>query len=420
MTAAVPNARDLRAADDGRVGVLDGIRAILIFLVGSFHIWQQSWLTPYVVLFGKHYWSMDPLLRSGYIWVDGMILLSGFLLFLTYGDRPMDGKGALRFYKKRFARIYPSYALNVLVFFCLNLSKYPDMNRALWDLAAHLTFSHTFWQFTYYGSPINGALWTVGVEVQFYLLFPLILYLFRKKPGWTFAVMCVAAWAFRAWASTLRDCGMFFNQLPAFLDVYALGMAGAGGYRFLRDKLRERGGYEKAFFLVCAALALMLLSRLVRDQASRGSQEMIRLGQMSNRLPLAVALTVLMVSLAFTFGGIRWLLSNRVMAFLASASFQFYMYHQVLAVFMKQWKWVPSVNENPNMAGEWPWQPVYTALCFLVPLLLSVILTYGFEKPVARLILRRGKNSAGAGKTMDPQTESPAEKADENKGVDAT
>ncbi|MBR4502180.1 MAG: acyltransferase [Clostridia bacterium] len=420
MTAVVPKAKVLQPPDERRVGVLDGVRTILIFLVGSFHIWQQSWLTPSAVLFGKYFWSMDPLLRSGYIWVDGMILLSGFLLFLTYGDRPMDRKGALRFYKKRFARIYPSYALNVLVFFFLNLSKYPNTGRALWDLAAHLTFSHTFWYFTYYGSPINGALWTVGVEVQFYLLFPLILYLFRKKPGWTFAVLCAAAWVFRYWASTLRDCGMAFNQLPAFLDVYALGMAGAEGYRVLRGKLVRRGGYEKAFFLFCAVLSLLLLYRLVRDQASRGSQEMIRLGQMTNRLPLALALTVLMVSLAFTFEGVRWLLSNRVMAFLSSVTFQFYMYHQVLAVLIKQWRWVPSVNENPNMAGEWPWQPIYTAVCFLVPLLLSVVLTYGFEKPVARLILGRGKSADNAGKAFSPTPESPAEKADENKGVDAT
>ena len=141
---------------------------------------------------------------------------------------------------------------------------------------------------------------------------------------------------------------------------------------------------------------------------------------MTNRLPLALALTVLMVSLAFTFEGVRWLLSNRVMAFLSSVTFQFYMYHQVLAVLIKQWRWVPSVNENPNMAGEWPWQPIYTAVCFLVPLLLSVVLTYGFEKPVARLILGRGKSADNAGKAFSPTPESPAEKADENKGVDAT
>ncbi len=395
MTASRPFSQP---GDGKRIGVLDGVRTVLIFLVGSFHIWQQSWLTPAVTLFGRT-WSMDPLLRSGYIWVDGMILLSGFLLFYTCGGAPMDWNGAKRFYKKRFARIFPSYALNVLIFFFLNLNRYPDTSHALWDLGAHLTFTHTFWFYTYYGSPINGALWTVGVEVQFYLLFPLILYLFNKKPGWTFTAMCLAAWAFRLWAAGLRDCSMAFNQLPAFLDVYALGFAGAGGCRALRERMRRQSGYEKAFFLICSAVCVLALAHLVRDQASRSSQEMIRIGQLSNRLPLALALTGLMVSLPFTFDGILRVLGGRVMAFLSSVTFQFYMYHQVLAVLIKKWRWVPSVNADPNMYGEWPWQPVYTAVCFLVPLLLSVILTYGFEKPLARRIMgrRRGAPPPGDG-----------------------
>ena len=28
------------------IDVLDGVRAVLVLLVGAFHIWQQSWLTP--------------------------------------------------------------------------------------------------------------------------------------------------------------------------------------------------------------------------------------------------------------------------------------------------------------------------------------------------------------------------------------
>jgi peptidoglycan/LPS O-acetylase OafA/YrhL len=181
-----------------------------------------------------------------------MILLSGFLLFLTYGQRPMTRAGTARFYRKRFARIFPSYALCVLFFFFLNYHKYADTAHALWDLAAHLTFTHPFWYFTYYGSPINGALWTVGVEVQFYVLFPLILYLYRKKPVLTLAGMCLVGWGFRYWAAGLRDCGMAFNQLPAFMDVYALGFVGAGAYLALKSRREEETPYGKAFFLLAA------------------------------------------------------------------------------------------------------------------------------------------------------------------------
>ncbi|MBR6707034.1 MAG: acyltransferase [Clostridia bacterium] len=398
-----------RAPDERRIDVLDGVRTIMILLVGWFHIWQQSWLTPSVIVSGRYY-SLDPLLRSGYIWVDGMILLSGFLLYYTYGGRPMGRGDVLRFYRKRFARIFPSYALNVLIFFFLNLHRYADTAHALWDLGAHLTFTHPLWYFTYYGSPINGALWTVGVEFQFYLLFPLVLYLYRKKPGWTFAGMCLIGWGFRYWAASLKDCGMAFNQLPAFMDVYAIGFLGAGAYLALREKLREEGAAEKGFFLLTAAVCVLFLSRLVKEQASRGSQEMIRYGQLVTRLPLALALTALIISLAFTFRPVRFLFGSRVMRVLSEVSFQFYMYHQVLAVIIRENRWIPSVSDTPNYVGEWPWQPVYTLVCFLVPLVLSVILTYCFEKPLARLILRRSGE----------KTLSAAGKAEENKGVDAT
>ena len=94
-----------------RIGVLDGIRAIAIFLVAWYHIWQQSWLQPLT----EHV-NLDWLVRNGSILVDMMILLSGFCLFLpyardmVYGDKTDTVSG---FYVKRVARIVPSYYLSL-------------------------------------------------------------------------------------------------------------------------------------------------------------------------------------------------------------------------------------------------------------------------------------------------------------------
>ena len=62
-----------------RIPELDGLRVLMIFIVSWYHIWQQSWLRPMI---GSY--SLDYLVRSGYIWVDGTVLLSAFLLFLPY------------------------------------------------------------------------------------------------------------------------------------------------------------------------------------------------------------------------------------------------------------------------------------------------------------------------------------------------
>ena len=368
------------------IDVLDGVRALMIFIVGAFHIWQQSWLTPWTMINGRFY-SLDPLLRSGYIWVDGMILLSGFLLYLPFTRRTWRKGDGRRFFLRRFARIYPSYALNVLVFFVIHRGEYAAVKDAVIDLAAHLTFTHTFTEATYYGSPINGALWTLGVEVWFYLLFPLVCRLYQRRKGWTFAGMLAVAFVFRLWASTLQDTRMVFNQLPAFLDVYALGFAGAEAYTALRERLAGQDSRTRGFFAVVLLMSVLYMGTLVVTQAARNGQEQIRLGQMETRFPLALALTAAMVSSAFTFSGVRFLLGNRVMAFLSAISFQFYMYHQVLAVMIRENRWIPSVSATPHIDGEWPWQPVFTAVCFLGVALLSAALTYGFEKPIAKWIL---------------------------------
>ena len=42
---------------DGRLPVLDGARTLFVLIVGAYHIWQQSWLTPHFKLFGQ-YWCI--------------------------------------------------------------------------------------------------------------------------------------------------------------------------------------------------------------------------------------------------------------------------------------------------------------------------------------------------------------------------
>ena len=69
-----------------RIPELDGFRVLMVGIVAWFHFWQQSWLTPYI---GSY--SLDYLVRAGYMGVDGTILLSAFLLFLPYAKSSVEG-----------------------------------------------------------------------------------------------------------------------------------------------------------------------------------------------------------------------------------------------------------------------------------------------------------------------------------------
>ena len=80
-TTATAGNKVIKKARGCRIPELDGLRVIKIFIVSWYHIWQQSWLEPAFDLAGTHI-SLDFLVRTGYVWVDGTVLLSAFLLYL--------------------------------------------------------------------------------------------------------------------------------------------------------------------------------------------------------------------------------------------------------------------------------------------------------------------------------------------------
>lgn len=383
---------------DGHLPVLDGARALFVLVVACFHIWQQSWLTP-VLTFGNWKISMDPLLRSGYMWVDAMLMLSGFLLYMPCAEaaeagRPLPSVG--RFYKKRLARIVPSYylcVLLVLLIVALPQGSYRDGGRfSPWlmtrDLLAHATFTHTLFPFSYTGSPLNGALWTLGVEMQFYLIFPLLARLFRRWPAIVYCVMLAVAVGYCEWVKTRPDSTLLFNQLPAQLGAYANGMLAAGIYTSLKRRMKQ-DGYTRALFTAITLICLGCIWLLAKGQAAENGYENIRLGQMNRRFLMSGLCALLCLGLLYGVRPVRLLMGNRVTAFLSAVSFQFYMYHQILAVELKNAHIPASVSDTPWMTGERSWQILFVVLCFAIALALSALLTYAFERPISRRILGR-------------------------------
>ena len=379
--------------DAKHLDVLDGVRVLCILLVGWFHIWQQSWLSPQFEVLGE-FVSLDFLLRSGYIWVDGLLLLSGFLLYLPYTQAGSRLPAVGAFYKRRLIRIFPSYLLCVVPMFIISCVRgdYLKTSDAVLDILSHLTFTHNLFYFSYFRSPLNGALWTLAVEMQFYLLFPLLARAFRKLPIVTYFAMAGAAFAFRYYATMQADTSMYFNQLPAFLDVYANGFVAASVFAALRKRLgNEPDAKIRLLFTVLLVLCVSVLMRIAQVQAYSPTQELIRQGQMDRRFSLSAALACLMVCAAFSLPAMRFLLGNKAMHFLSLVSFQFYIYHQMLAVKLKEWGFPPSEFSQPWMDGDYRWQLTYTICCFVFALVLAALITFLFERPIARVLRRRTK-----------------------------
>lgn len=166
-----------------KIPELNGLRVLLVFIVSWYHFWQQSWLTPSI---GSY--SLDYLLRAGYMPVDGTILLSGFLLFLPYARAMLLGEAVpntKQFYQRRIMRIVPSYyfvTLALLFAVALPWHLYYNSSDMVRDVVMHLTFTQTFNPATYIATPIGVASWTIAIEMQAYLIFPLLARWAMKNP----------------------------------------------------------------------------------------------------------------------------------------------------------------------------------------------------------------------------------------------
>ncbi|MBR5224801.1 MAG: acyltransferase [Clostridia bacterium] len=381
---------DANSAPDTRhVDTCDGIRAAAILIVAWFHIWQQSWLYPGLDLFGEHI-SFDPLVRSGYMWVDIMILISGFCLALPWSRLRYEGGAkpdTLDFYAKRLIRIHPSYLFAVTVMFIIALATgaYYSMAHLKLDIFSHLTYTHTFFYDAYYASNLGGALWTLAIELQFYLIFPFIAREFLKSPVMTVAAMVSTSLAVRGYiGDTFSDVSLYFNQLPAYLDSFALGMLAAEVHVWL-SKRRHNAILRIACSVGCVVV-IALFWDVVRAQAHMSGTMDIRRGQMAHRLPMSLLGAALLVLSANAGLIVRRILGNPVTRFVSAVSMQFYIWHQTMAVWIIQYRLIPSTYEHPNYEGDHRWQVIYTAVCFLGGLAVAAALTYGFERPIAKAL----------------------------------
>ncbi len=370
-----------------RLSMPDGLRVIAIGLVMWFHIWQQSWLMP-VKEIGPITIDLTSLVRTGYIMVDIMLLLSGYLLFI-----PIARGGRLDiipFYKKRLIRIIPSYLLCILVMlfaFALPANGWQFTPRLTKDIFTHLTFTHTFFYDTYVSTSLNVVLWTLAIEMQFYLLFPLISAWFKKMPVFAYVTMTAAAMLFRRYAAGQTTIDMYINQLPAMLDVYANGMLAALFTAELEK--HEQNKTTRMFFFIVSMFGFLILWRLIQTHYTElFPMEARKLGQLEHRFELSAAGGLILVSGESSFLLYKRLFSNTVTRFLSGISFNAYIWHQVLAVKIKEWKIPNYISENPASAGEMPWQLSYTLMCFVLSLAIAAALTYLFEIPITKMLSR--------------------------------
>jgi len=251
---------------DFKLPSLDGWRALSILLVLGSHAsitqaFPEAWRGPvHQVL-------------DGALGVRVFFIISGFLItWLLLQEQTRTGTVSLRdFYVRRGLRILPIYAAFLLAVGVLQAVGVYSQPKVMW--IANLTFTTNYVED---GGWLTGHLWSLGVEEQFYLLWPALLVWGGLLENHRCALLVfggvlvlAAAWricsTLQAFSGPLHWLFVPFSFFNHF-DALASGCLGAflfARWNGLRDWCTRRPGWSALLALVAIAVPQLLFQRLI-------------------------------------------------------------------------------------------------------------------------------------------------------------
>ena len=197
---------------------IDGLRALAVLPVVLFHV--------------------DPaLVPGGFLGVDVFFVISGYLISLILFRRLADGSFSVGdFYGRRIRRLFPALLLVLVAvlgfgFFALLADEYERLARHAafaipFVLNIRLLNEAGYFDLVSHSKPLLH-LWSLSVEEQFYLSWPLLLILagrLRVQTGWLLAVCAVWSFGFAVWFGAISPERAYFHPLTRFWEL----LAGAG------------------------------------------------------------------------------------------------------------------------------------------------------------------------------------------------
>ncbi|HEY0614880.1 MAG TPA: acyltransferase [Candidatus Elarobacter sp.] len=371
----------------GRIATIDGLRGIAIAMVVWFHLWQITWqaaVVPFVNV------SLQPIAETGFLGVALFFFISGFVLTLPYAHAHLAGAPApsLRhFAGRRFLKIVPSYVLAIAVLLAAGAQTYPRFADAVKDVVFHLVFIHDWFAAT--NASIDGVMWSLGVEIQFYVVFPVLVLAFVRKPLLTAIALFAIANAWRVWCM-LSDHYYYeqrLAQLPGYVDFFAAGMLGAFAYVAIATRRPGLARRKWAFTVLSVAGFVALWLLMVNCYEHRFDPGWPQLWVVEWRSAVALACLAIGLGSLFAFRAYQVVLANRALLFLAAISYNLYLWHQPVARVLLNLHLPPYATADVH--DDRHWMVAYWFVAIPVALAVSAGLTFAFEQPILNAGKRR-------------------------------
>jgi peptidoglycan/LPS O-acetylase OafA/YrhL len=209
---------------------LDGLRFIAFFAVFIHHTLIVSCFStsPGSVI----YKFINAQKQNGALGVNLFFVLSGFLItYLLISEKKLYSKIHVpQFYLRRVLRIWPLYFLMVVIGFMV----FPAMKKIFGDTvnethtADYYLFFVSNFQMIKIGfadSSILNVLWSVGVEEQFYLIWPVVLFIIPLKRLPHFFILLITGTLFFRYMNMEESQIVYYHTFAIFSDMVVGGIA---------------------------------------------------------------------------------------------------------------------------------------------------------------------------------------------------
>lgn len=239
---------------------IDGLRGIAILMVIACHLFYVNPQSGGWVRF------IGGVFTAGAFGVTVFFTLSGFLIAYPFWRRKVKGAAQLvppGYGWRRYWKIYPPLALSILILAPIYLLRSND-----WSFVTVALQWLVGWPLVQpVSSQLNPVMWSLLVEVQFYVVLPLLFLGLRRLPArtclWLLPLVFLILPAGWRWLNYSRGIYLTLHpqidfRFPSLLDAFALGilLAGMENLGMLRKSWARLGDVG----LVLLALALPAIS----------------------------------------------------------------------------------------------------------------------------------------------------------------
>lgn len=281
---------------------IDGLKAFSILGIVLMHVFSNGNFELSNVFFSKIIPSFADL-------VFLFMMLSGFGMCCGYYNKVINNQIRIAdFYKRRYSKIWPFFALLCVIDFCVSPSK-----DSIYEIFANLTLCQGL--LPNMNISVIGVSWTLAVIFVFYLLFPFYCFLLENNKKACIAFICALIYNYLCSSYFFDDSHINAKSLVNFSArtniIYCSVFFISGGIVYLnRCYISKFVSSHKIF-----SCAIVLFTSLLYFLFSNNT---------------IVLLAFCVSVLAFSLGTRVWLLSNSVSKFLGGICFEIYLCHMVI------------------------------------------------------------------------------------------